>query len=110
MYILFECSCTDVGSRDSFRHMDAMGYSTSEKYAMLWRDQNPEYRDYKYCTDKEWSEVEISGMNGSEVMMWLYEMSERLRAGNSITASDSDLYIRVLDKARNIIKNAVGDE
>ena len=51
MYILFE----KANSRgdNSIYNYDAMGYTKDEVKAIKWVEENPEYRCYKYCTDKE---------------------------------------------------------
>lgn len=50
-YILFESYNSDCNGK--LYEYDIMGYTKDEKDAMAWRDQNPEYRDYKYCHLKE---------------------------------------------------------
>lgn len=51
MYILFEMS-NSKGTYSLYYEWDIMGYATSEKDAMEWRDQNSKYRRYQYCPDK----------------------------------------------------------
>lgn len=50
MYILFEKRNARSESEDISEY-DAMGYTNNEQDAMRWRDDNAEYRKYKYCTD-----------------------------------------------------------
>ena len=52
MYILFELSSSDADIND-FLSIDAMGYTSDEHVALKWVADNPEYRRYKYCPDKE---------------------------------------------------------
>lgn len=52
MYILFELNSSRADS-NSLRDNDAMGFTNDETTAMKWVDNNPEYRTYKYCPDKE---------------------------------------------------------
>ena len=47
MYILFEKA--NANGDDSIHNYDAMGCVSTEQEAMKWRDENPEYRVYKYC-------------------------------------------------------------
>lgn len=51
MYILFEKSNSE--GCNCISGYDAMGFTTSESSAMTWRDENPDYRTYKYCPNKE---------------------------------------------------------
>lgn len=52
MYILFELSSSDADS-NSFAENDAMGYTLNELVALKWVADNPEYRRYKYCPNRE---------------------------------------------------------
>lgn len=52
MYILLE-KCDARCDTKNIYDYDAMGYTTSEAKALAWCDENPEYRAYKYCPDKE---------------------------------------------------------
>ena len=49
MYILFEKS--NSRGDDSINNYDAMGVTDKENTAMEWRDDNPDYRTYKYCPE-----------------------------------------------------------
>lgn len=51
MYILMEM--TDARGLRTEGNYDFMGYTTSESDAMKWVSNNPEYRKYRYCPDKE---------------------------------------------------------
>lgn len=51
MYILFEMS-NSRGTCSLYSEWGMMGYATSEKDAMEWRDQNSDYRRYQYCPNK----------------------------------------------------------
>ena len=51
MYILFEMSNSRGGTE--LYNWDAMGYTIDEKLALMWVQQNPNYRCYKYCPDKQ---------------------------------------------------------
>jgi hypothetical protein len=52
MFILFELSSSRADS-NSLRDNDCMGYTLEETEALEWVSQNPEYRSYKYCPNKE---------------------------------------------------------
>ena len=52
MFILFELSSSRADS-NSLRDNDAMGYTSDEHVAIKWVSDNPNYRRYKYCPDKE---------------------------------------------------------
>jgi len=47
MYILFEKFSSNADN--SLYSYDCMGFTDNEEDAMKWRDNNPEYRAYKYC-------------------------------------------------------------
>lgn len=47
MFILFESSEGPV-CESEFCEMDPMGAVETEQEAIEWRDENQEYRDYKY--------------------------------------------------------------
>lgn len=51
MFILMEMS--DARGLRTSGNYDFMGYTISESDAMKWVSNNPEYRTYKYCPDKE---------------------------------------------------------
>lgn len=51
MYVLLESSYGNI-SEASVSTVDGMGVAETEKEAMAWRDENIEYRDYKYVPDK----------------------------------------------------------
>lgn len=51
MYILLEKA--NARGFDTVENYDCMGYVTVESDAMAWVSNNPEYRTYKYCPDKE---------------------------------------------------------
>ena len=47
MYILLE-SASGTISDASIWNIDVMGTAQTEQKAMEWRDENPDYRTYKY--------------------------------------------------------------
>lgn len=51
MYILFEMSSSNGGVQ--IWNWDCMGYAKTEQQAMRWVSENPNYRTYKYCPNKE---------------------------------------------------------
>lgn len=51
MYILLEKA--NARGLDTVENYDCMGYVTVESDAMAWVSNNPEYRTYRYCPDKE---------------------------------------------------------
>ena len=52
MYILFEKARAQ--GDDSIYNYDAMGVADRESVAMEWRDENSEYRTYKYCPEVQY--------------------------------------------------------
>lgn len=48
MYILLESASGNI-STASIYNIDVMGTADSESEAMAWRDENPDYRTYKYA-------------------------------------------------------------
>lgn len=51
MYILLESSSGCI-SRASVYEINCMGAVKTEKDAMAWRDENFDYRTYKYVSEK----------------------------------------------------------
>lgn len=51
MYILLESSSSYIAKASVF-DINCMGAVKTEKDAMDWRNENIEYRDYKYMSDK----------------------------------------------------------
>lgn len=52
MYILLESASGTIDKAD-IHNIDCMGSAETEREAMSWRNQNFEYREYKYMPVKQ---------------------------------------------------------